>query len=48
MIENAQGSMTVQTGLVAELRTNTANVQTEIENFKAAAQAWMAKQIVKV
>jgi len=48
MIEKAQGSMTVQTGLVAELRKNTDNVQTEIANFKRAAEAWMARQIVKV
>ena len=48
MVEKAQGSMTVQTGLVAELRKNTDNVQTEIANFKAAAEAWMAQQIVKV
>jgi hypothetical protein len=48
MIDMAQASMQVQASLVGELRTNTATVQTEIENFKRAAQEWMERQIVKV
>ena len=47
-IEQAKALMQVQQFLVGELKKNTENVNNEIDNFKREAQAWMARQIVKV
>jgi hypothetical protein len=47
VIEKAKGSMEVQNTLMAKLRENIATTQVEIDNFKRAAEAWAAAQIVK-
>jgi len=48
MIQKAKASVEVQNFLVAELKKNTDNVNEQSIRFKHDAEAWAAKQIVKV
>ncbi len=48
MVLKAKGEMQVQANLVAELKKNTKNVDSEIKKFKNAAVKYAAIQIVKV